>query len=180
MKPTLIYLYGPPASGKLTVAEKLSELTGYTLFHNHLTVNAIRSVFPFGSEAYEGVLHRLRLDVFRTAANAGSNLIFTNNSAWGPPNGRGRFVAFAGEAKHAVETAGGRLVFVRLSAPLSILEDRLESESRRAHKKLLDVEQLRRLFVDLDESPLYHDDLSIDTSAVSADVAARSIADTLS
>lgn len=179
MTPTLIYLYGPPASGKLTIAEKLSELTGCTLFHNHLTVNAIRSVFPFGSEPYEEVLHRLRIDVFETAANAGVDLIFTNNSAWRGPHGRTRFVEFAAEAKRAVETHGGRTVFVRLSAPLSTPEERLQSESRRAYEKLLDIGQLRELVVGLDESPLYSDDLSIDTSVVSADSAARSIAQVL-
>ena len=31
--PTLIYLYGPPAAGKLTVAERLSALTGWAIFH---------------------------------------------------------------------------------------------------------------------------------------------------
>jgi hypothetical protein len=36
---TLVYIYGPPASGKLTIAGRLSELTGIPLFHNHLTVN---------------------------------------------------------------------------------------------------------------------------------------------
>lgn len=46
---TLVYLYGPPASGKLTIAGPLSELTGMPLFHNHLTVNALRPVFAFGS-----------------------------------------------------------------------------------------------------------------------------------
>jgi hypothetical protein len=179
MKPTLIYLYGPPASGKLTVAEKLAELTGYTLFHNHLTVNAIGSVFPFGSEAYEDVLHRLRLDVFGTAAKTGTDIIFTNNSAWPGPNGHVRFQEFATKARHAVETHGGRAVFVRLSAPLSVLEERLPSASRRAHKKLLDIGQLRELVLNLDESPLHGEDLCIDTSVVSPDSAARSICEAL-
>lgn len=177
MKPTLVYLYGPPASGKLTVAEQLAELTGFTLFHNHLTVNAIRSVFPFGSEAYEEVLHRLRLDVFASAANAGVNLIFTNNSAWPGPSGRTRFEEFATEAQCAVEARGGRTVFVCLRAPLRTLEERLQSESRRAHMKLLDVGQLRELVANLDETPLHVEDLCIDTSEVSADDAARSIAE---
>jgi tRNA uridine 5-carbamoylmethylation protein Kti12 len=30
----LIFLYGPPAVGKLTVAQELVTLTGYKLFHN--------------------------------------------------------------------------------------------------------------------------------------------------
>jgi shikimate kinase len=179
MQPTLVYLYGPPASGKLTVAERLAELTGFTLFHNHLTVNAVRSVFPFGSDAYEGVLHRLRLDVFATAAEAGVSLIFTNNSAWPGPNGREHFHNFATEAQRTINARGGRTVFVCLRAPLTVLEERLQSESRRAHQKLLDVVTLRELVRTLDDSPLHGDDLCIDTAAMSAEGAARSIADSL-
>ncbi len=33
----LVFLYGPPGVGKLTVGNALSALTGYKLFHNHLT-----------------------------------------------------------------------------------------------------------------------------------------------
>ena len=50
--PTLVYLYGPPAAGKLTIAELLAQFTGFRLFHNHLSVNAISSVFPIGTEPY--------------------------------------------------------------------------------------------------------------------------------
>lgn len=82
VKPTLVYLYGPPASGKLTVATGLAELTGFSLFHNHLSVDAVRRVLPFGSKPYIEVLHRLRLDVFQTAARARISVIFTNSSAW--------------------------------------------------------------------------------------------------
>ncbi|MHB2029802.1 MAG: AAA family ATPase [Acidimicrobiales bacterium] len=175
MKPALIYLYGPPASGKLTIAERLSKLTGYPLFHNHLTVNAISSVFTFGSDPYKDVLHRLRLDVFETAARAGIGLIFTNNSAWSGPNARARFVAFAAEAKQVVEAQQGRILFVQLSAPLAVLEERLTNESRRAHQKLLDVHRLRELILTLDDSPLHPNDLIIDTSVLSAEAATRTI-----
>jgi predicted kinase len=179
MKPALIYIYGPPASGKLTVAQQLAELSGYTLFHNHLTVNAVRSVFEFGSEAFSDVLHRLRLDVFDTAAKYGVKLIFTNNSAWQKPHARARFENFANQAREVVEQHGSRVLFVRLSAPLPILEERLSSESRQMHKKLLEVEPLRQLLDSLDLSALHGDDLSIDTSEISAESAARIIFDSL-
>ena len=39
----LIY---PPATGKLTIATELAVLTGYTLFHNHLSLNLAREIFP--------------------------------------------------------------------------------------------------------------------------------------
>jgi hypothetical protein len=42
----LLYLYGPPATGKLTVAKDVSALTGYHLFHNHLTLDLAREILP--------------------------------------------------------------------------------------------------------------------------------------
>jgi cytidylate kinase len=37
----LLFLYGPAASGKLTIARELTTLTGFALFHNHLVVDAV-------------------------------------------------------------------------------------------------------------------------------------------
>jgi hypothetical protein len=48
----LIFLHGPAAVGKLTVARELAHLTGFGLFHNHLTVDALTAVFDFGTEPF--------------------------------------------------------------------------------------------------------------------------------
>jgi hypothetical protein len=173
--PTLVYLYGPPAVGKLTIAEHLNRLTGFPIFHNHLSVNAIRPIFDFGSKPFGDVIHRLRLDVFRTAIAEEMSLIFTNNSAWPGSNGRARFAAFATSARTVVEAVGGRVKFVRLTAPRSILEQRLANPSRQHLDKLVEVQRLRELLASLDDSVLYHDDLTIDTSRNSADEAALAI-----
>jgi len=42
----LVYLYGPPGVGKLTVARELVALTGLKLLHNHLTVNLVKMKLP--------------------------------------------------------------------------------------------------------------------------------------
>src|SRR5690349_2095886 len=122
---TLVYLYGPPAVGKLTVALELQRGTGYRLFHNHLTVNALRAVFDFGSTAFNEVIHRVRLDVFETAARNHVDVIFTNSSIWNVDDGRSQFAAFARQARQRVEQAGGRVVFVQLTAPAAVLEARV-------------------------------------------------------
>jgi cytidylate kinase len=172
----LVYLYGPPASGKLTVAERLAELSGYRLFHNHLTVNAVRAVFDFGTEPFNRLVRQLRLDILEAAALAGADVIFTNNSAWNGPDGRAQFAAFAEKVRRLTEAGGARTLFVRITAPAAVLEERVASESRRAHGKLLDVEHLREMLAALDQSSLYPDDLVIDTSQVSPGEAAKIIA----
>jgi hypothetical protein len=174
-KPVLVYLYGPPASGKLTVAEQLAELSGYPLFHNHLTVNALRPVFGFGTELFIQTLHKIRLEVFRAAASGGISMIFTNNSAWQGPDGRARFADFARRARLTVEAAGGRVQFARVTAPLPVLLERVGSASRQAHGKLLDPGKLRELVSTDDQASLHAEDLVIDTSQLSPWQAAQVI-----
>ena len=41
----LIFIYGPPAAGKLTVATEIAALTGYKVFHNHLSIDCIEPIF---------------------------------------------------------------------------------------------------------------------------------------
>ena len=173
---TLVYLYGPPAAGKLTIAERLAELTGWRLFHNHLTVNAITPVFEFASPAFNEVLHRLRLDVFATAARSDVGLIFTNNSAWSGQDARTRFVTFADSAARIVAENGGTTRFVQITAPLAVLETRVADASRRAHGKLVDVRRLRELLATHDAAPLHPDDMIVDSSDLTPEEAADRIA----
>jgi chloramphenicol 3-O-phosphotransferase len=173
---TLIYIYGPPASGKLTVATRLSELTGIPLFHNHLTVNAVLPVFAFGSPPFIEAVRAMRRGVFQAAARAGISLIYTNNSAWSGPDPRAHFEEAAQAAREIMAGHGGRTVFVRLTASQSALEERVANESRRAHEKLVDVVRLRELLSDFDASPLHSDDLAIDTARTSPEESARIIA----
>jgi len=48
----LIFIWGGAASGKLTVAQKLSELTGIALFHNHLVVDALLGKCELGAPEF--------------------------------------------------------------------------------------------------------------------------------
>ena len=49
---TLVIIFGPPAVGKMAVGMELARLTGYKLFHNHMTADAVMPVFPFESPSY--------------------------------------------------------------------------------------------------------------------------------
>src|SRR5262245_57362571 len=66
----LIFIYGAPAAGKLTVARELAALTGFALFHNHLVVDAVASVFPFGSESFSKLREQWWLAMMGEAAAA--------------------------------------------------------------------------------------------------------------
>ena len=77
----LVIIYGPTAAGKLTVAKELAALTGYTLFDNHVIIDAIATLFPFEDSSLNKIRMTLsrkyRLEMTAGAAKAGVNFITT-------------------------------------------------------------------------------------------------------
>ena len=107
----LIFLYGPVASGKLTVGKKLAERTGYALFHNHLIVDAVLAVFPFGSPEFVRLREAFWLEAIETAARSGRSLIFT----FAPEPSVA--ADFPERVTRIVAAVGGRVTFVALALP---------------------------------------------------------------
>src|ERR1051325_7737172 len=75
----LVFLHGAPAVGKLTVARELAALTGYRVFHNHLTGYLVMSLFFFGREPFILLREQIWLAAFAEAARNQVSLIFTFN-----------------------------------------------------------------------------------------------------
>ena len=121
----LIFIYGLPAAGKLTVAAELAAMTGYKLFHNHLVVDLLLSVFDFGSPPFVELREDIWLSVFEQACRSQlPGLIFTF-----APEGTVR-PGFIGEVKSTVAREGGEIDFVELVCPLAELKRRMDSPSR--------------------------------------------------
>ncbi|MFN2531316.1 MAG: AAA family ATPase [Pyrinomonadaceae bacterium] len=165
----LVFIHGAPGVGKLTVARELGRISGYKLFHNHLTVDLVGSVFEFGTPSFVRLREQIWLDVFREAARNDVSLIFT----FAPETTVGsNFVNLACET---VRSENGSLIFVELTCTEKILEVRLTDASRKGYDKLHSVEQYQTLKAAgafAVESPPV--DLSLDTTertpADSADV----------
>jgi hypothetical protein len=136
----LIFISGLPGVGKLTVAKELSALTGYKLFHNHLVVDLLLSVFPFGSPQFVDLRESIWLSVFDQAGRAGlPGLIFTfaaENTV------RQSFVT---KAQDAVAANGGTIFFAELVCDERELQQRLDTPSRRKHAKLTSWAQFQEL-----------------------------------
>lgn len=171
----LIFLYGPAASGKLTIARELSRLTGIPVFHNHLVVDAVSALFEFGSEPFVRLRETMWLDAFTEAAKAGTTFIFTF-----APESTVR-PEFIGRTIQAIEQEGGEVVFIRLTCSPEDQEKRIADESRRAFGKLRSGEMLRQLRRNNFDKfpPLPDSGLAIDTSRTPAEESARIIWDFL-
>jgi hypothetical protein len=108
-------------------------LVGYPVFHNHLVVDALTTVFPFGSEPFVRLREQFWLQVFADAARAGRSLTFTFAPEATVPPG------FPARARAAVESSGGKVRFVRLLVTDSEQERRVVNADRRQFHKLSDL-----------------------------------------
>jgi shikimate kinase len=50
--PRLVFLYGPPAVGKLTVARAMAVRERFRILHNHLTIDPVTEILQFGTDAF--------------------------------------------------------------------------------------------------------------------------------
>lgn len=137
----MIFLHGPAAAGKLTTARALARRTGFAVFHNHLVVDALVALFPFGSDEFVRLRDLYWMSAFRAAAAARRPFIFTfAPEATVPPD-------FPARAAAAVTEQGGRVSFVALRVSPEEQESRIENADRREFNKLAD------LTIDTDISP---------------------------
>ena len=170
----LVFIYGLPATGKLTVARELADLTSYRLFHNHLAVDLLLSVFEFGSPGFVELREQIWLSVFEHASDQ-DGLIFT----FAPEaTVRSEFIE---RAQAVVTRSGGEVLFVELICPVVELKQRLATPSRSQHGKLTSVEMFDQLTAQgsFDSPRMPPPRLTIDTSLCSPHQAAERIAQAL-
>ena len=124
----VIFLYGPPASGKLTIAKKLAEKTGISLFHNHLTFDLAEVLYEPFTQPFYDYCADLRLDVFGDAKLAHQDLIFTFfYISPDDDNFVNQIIHIAGE---------GNVKFVKIEASSDTLLDRVENKDRAKYSKI--------------------------------------------
>jgi broad-specificity NMP kinase len=133
----LIVLYGPPAAGKYTVAKAIAERTGYKFFHNHLTVDLLKSVFTFGTPDFFRLSRKIRLDIFEQAAKEDiPGIVFTYVYEKGTDDD------FIKELLDTVISYGGEVVFIQLYCEKKELLKRVKEESRKQFHKIKTEEEL--------------------------------------
>ena len=165
----VIFLYGPPASGKLTIAKKLAEKTGISLFHNHLTFDLAEVLHEPFTQPFYDYCADLRLDVFGDAKLAHQDLIFT--FFYIPPdddNFVNQTIHIAGE---------DNVKFVKIEASSDTLLDRVENKDRAKYSKINSKDVLTRYLKENNwsESIEKTDSLIISTDNLTPDDAVQKI-----
>ena len=173
----LLLIYGPPGVGKLTVAKELAKLTGFPLFHNHLTVDLVASIFPMGTKIYSDLVKEIRLDLIEAAAkNRVKGMIFT--FVYGVETyGGGEDDKFIKNIIDRIRRFKGRVFFVKLTCNEKELRRRLKHPSRKSFGKIRKIKTLRSIGKDynLDATVPFGKSLIIDNTKLPPKRAARII-----
>ena len=180
---TLIIIFGPPAVGKMTVGLELERLTGFRLFHNHMTVDPVIRLFPFDSAPYRRLVTEFRRRIFEEYAVSGSKgLIFTFVWVLDDPQDH----AFIDATTELFTSRGGSVCFVELEATQAERLRRNETPLRIAEKwPQRNVEGSRAFLLNADQTyqmnsraPFFYPErhLKIDNTTMEPDVVAREVA----
>lgn len=183
----LVFIYGPPATGKYTVGCELAARTGYRLFHNHLVVDTVLSVYDFGTPGFIELRETIWRAVFSRVAQAPDKDKDTGKSEDRdqPPG-----LLFTFNPENSVHqdfidwlfgdyaASGVCILSVALAASEPEIERRLDADSRRKFGKLTDLGLYRRLrAAGVFSAPrIPRTDLRIDTEVCSPADAAQQIA----
>lgn len=167
----VVFLYGPPAAGKLTVAREIARLAGFKVFDNHLSMDAVLPVFDFGTPPFGRMLRAIRSAVLAEAAREGVSLVFT--SVYAHPQD----IGYMEQMCAAIEDNGGRVHLVQLLCDRGVLLQRVVAEHRLLGSKLSDPDALSALLdsVDIETALPGRDSLVIDNTLATAEETARRI-----
>ncbi len=177
-----IVIFGPPAVGKMTVGFELAKLTGFKLFHNHLTIDLVLNFFEFGEPRFHRLVGEFRRRMFEEVAESDlAGLIFTFVWAFDLESEKN----FIDKSCDIFREKGADIYFIELEADLAERLKRNETEFRLSQKppkrnikksraNLLESQEKHKL--NTDGNFFYEENyLKINNTNLSAVVTARKI-----
>ena len=169
-KPIVVFIYGPIAVGKLTVAKILSKKLGYKLAHNHHIHDFVAEVFERDSYGSHAMKDQLRYILMENMVKSGMNFIATHAYSHD-------FVSKAGLSDpmyvktlaKRLTNIGAKFYPVYLKADSNELLRRVKMGSRKEFKKLTDTKIMKKWILDNDfkSSPKLKNNLIIDNTNLS-------------
>ena len=169
----LVFIYGPPGVGKLSVARSLARAAGYRLFDNHVSIRCAESVFDFGTKPFWKIVGGVRDMVFEEAAANGVSLVFT--FVYAHPQDAPHVERMCGY----FEAQGGRALLVRLFCEREELERRVTRPGRAEAGKLASLDTLREVMSrhDLFSPVPGRESFEVDNTGLAPDEVARLVID---
>ncbi len=174
----LVIIIGGGASGKMTVGQELCKITDLRLFHNHMSIDLVKSVFG----RYDGeTINAVRNVIFKNFAKSGLyGLVFTYIWDFAAEADR----QYINSVRKIFEDAGAEVYLVELVCDLGERLRRNRTENRLVKKPgKRDLEFSEALIMDektgrvesLPGETGFENYLKIDNTEISAPEAARAI-----
>ena len=166
----VIFIHGPAASGKYSIALELKAITKLPSFHNHLTVDLATNLHEFGSAEFIRLREEIWISAFKSASRADQSFIFTFHPE------KTVDPALIKKLQSIVEESGGQVHYIQLACSEITVLQRLNSPSRAKFGKLQDREHYLQLAADgCFKFPPLPAELIIDTEACEPKEAAAQI-----
>lgn len=177
----LVVIIGSGAVGKMTVGQELMKITDYRLFHNHMMIEPVISIFG----KFDGsVIAKLREDIIEGFLKTDyTGMIFTYMWAFDMQSDWD----YIKSVTDKFEATGGTVYYVELVADRSVRIERNKTENRLANKaskrditvsedRMIREETKYRLVSNEGEIPFKHY-IKIDNTKLEPDVVAKMIKD---
>lgn len=175
----LLFMIGNAAVGKMTVGQELAKITGFKLFHNHMTIEPVLEIFgQYNSEA----IMRLRQVIFEEFAKTDNyGMIFTYMWAFD----RQTDWDYVEYVKDIFKPYDTEFYYVELVAPREVRLKRNATENRlsqKASKRNIEISNQRLINDDMQYRLESHEGeipfenyIKIDNTDIAPDVVAQMI-----
>lgn len=152
----LVCITGPPAVGKMTVGRAVCDLTGFRLFHNHMSIEPLLGVYDFGTPSFNRINAMIRREVIAQSVVADlPGLVFTFAIDLDHPGDLEQLH----ELIEPVQAAGAPVDLVELHAPQEVRLAREGGADRMDHKRSKrDVDWARSHVLDLESRARFNTD----------------------
>lgn len=134
-----VFIYGPPAVGKYTVAKELAAHIGYPLFHNHIAIDYVESVIPWGKAGFFDTLEKVRHQL--ASGNLANGYSLATTFAYAKPHDD----VFVAGLQTLVKQANARFCAVRVTCSRDALFARIGDEHRAPIGKASSAEVLESI-----------------------------------
>jgi shikimate kinase len=136
----LVFIYGPPASGKLTVANELSKMTGFKLFDNHKVIDLFSELADIKKDSFWDSTNEIKLSILEECIKQEIKgiiftMVYTKNS---------QNHLFPKKIKFLVEKNKGKVYFIKLDCSQEEIMKRVTDKSRINFKKFHSRKELEK------------------------------------
>lgn len=127
----LAFIFGPPAVGKMSVGHELEKLTGFKLFHNHMTIDLVKQLLDVADPAFGQLVEDLRIRILTALAESEQKgVIFTAGLDFDEAEN----MDFVNTIEHIFTSRRQEVYYLELMAPLEVRLERNKTPHRLEHK----------------------------------------------